>query len=280
MARNIAVRRTNPANRWLLSTNTDMVLRPRTDEIPSEIVRHLPDGGVPAPAVRVAGVALGNVDAANEAGATLPRSPLGPRFHLDELPSHELPYIRFDAPSDFQLMLRYDARDSTASTSACSRLARGHQHRQASDAPPRLDPDHRSARRLSLQPQPHPNRLPGNGGVENDFDRFFFDVEESALPSQQAAGLVDEAVEEISIHRRVGRTLADSLIAAIPPHDSQTVVTTADWAFGLTYDSGHVLPFVADSIAVSPAGATIAYLGANPTFERMLGVLTTELTQD
>ena len=50
-----------------------------------------------------------------------------------------------------------------------------------------------------------------------------------------------------------------------------------DWAFGLTYDSGHVLPFVADSIAVSPSGRTIGYLSANPTLERMLRVVAAEL---
>jgi hypothetical protein len=40
--------------------------------------------------------------------------------------------------------------------------------------------------------------------------------------------------------------------------------------FELTYDTGHVLPFVADSLAVSSSDTTIAYVGANPVLERML----------
>ena len=35
-------------------------------------------------------------------------------------------------------------------------------------------------------------------------------------------------------------------------------------AFALTYDSGHVLPFIADSLVVSPPDATIGYIGVNP----------------
>src|SRR5215213_7115041 len=37
VARNVAVRRSNPANRWVLSTNTDMIFVPRRGESLSEI---------------------------------------------------------------------------------------------------------------------------------------------------------------------------------------------------------------------------------------------------
>jgi hypothetical protein len=47
--------------------------------------------------------------------------------------------------------------------------------------------------------------------------------------------------------------------------------------FALTYDSGHVLPFIADSLAVSPPDATIAYIGANPVLEQMLATLVARL---
>ena len=47
--------------------------------------------------------------------------------------------------------------------------------------------------------------------------------------------------------------------------------------FELTYDSGHVLPFIADSLAVSSSDATIGYVGANPVLERMLTTVVSEL---
>ena len=47
--------------------------------------------------------------------------------------------------------------------------------------------------------------------------------------------------------------------------------------FELTYDSAHVLPFIADLLAVSPPEAVVAYIGANPSLERMLADVIAEL---
>ena len=44
VARNVAVRRSNPANRWILSTNTDMIFVPRSGRSLSEIAAALQDG--------------------------------------------------------------------------------------------------------------------------------------------------------------------------------------------------------------------------------------------
>src|SRR5579875_427457 len=44
LARNIALRRSNPANRWILATNTDLIFAPLTGTSLTEIVRALPDG--------------------------------------------------------------------------------------------------------------------------------------------------------------------------------------------------------------------------------------------
>ncbi len=41
----------------------------------------------------------------------------------------------------------------------------------------------------------------------------------------------------------------------------------------LTYDSGHVLPHVADSIAVSRRHVTVGYLGVNHVLQEMLARL-------
>jgi hypothetical protein len=43
--------------------------------------------------------------------------------------------------------------------------------------------------------------------------------------------------------------------------------------FALTYDSGHVLPFIADSLVGSPRNVTVGYLGANAILEGMLTAL-------
>ncbi len=40
--------------------------------------------------------------------------------------------------------------------------------------------------------------------------------------------------------------------------------------FLLTYDSGHVLPFIADTLFVSARNVAVGYMGANQVLRRML----------
>ena len=73
------------------------------------------------------------------------------------------------------------------------------------------------------------------------------------------------------VRERSGPGFAAAVVAAIPNSPGpRTPSDAARVPFELTYDSGHVLPFVADSLAVSPSDATIGYMGANPVLERML----------
>ena len=50
IARNVGVRRSNPANRWVLSTNTDMIFVPRYRVPLNEIVRDLRPDSITRPA--------------------------------------------------------------------------------------------------------------------------------------------------------------------------------------------------------------------------------------
>ena len=59
VARNAGVRRANPANRWLLSTNTDMVFLPLVGREPERDLRRAPRRLLRPPALRASGVALG-----------------------------------------------------------------------------------------------------------------------------------------------------------------------------------------------------------------------------
>src|SRR5262249_39634027 len=47
--------------------------------------------------------------------------------------------------------------------------------------------------------------------------------------------------------------------------------------FGLTYDSSHVLPFIADSLVISSPDVMVGYIGVNPVLQRLLARLAAEL---
>ena len=279
VARNTAVRRTNPSNRWMLSTNTDMVLVPSLDESLNDLCTDLADAFYGLPRFELPEWLWESLPRMEPGRSIDELRRLGPRLRLDEHTFSD-DWIRFDAPGDFQLCLRSDFfaidgfdEEMLLGWHVDSNLSRRMALHQGSiESLGGLAGYHCNHSRT-------PTVYQDAAGIENDLVRFFAEVREPELPAERDHwGLVDDDIEEISLRTNSGTRLVNSLIAAIPPFASERVVSRAqDWAFGLTYDSGHVLPFVADSIAVSPAGTTIGYLGPNPTLERMLAIMATEL---
>src|SRR5205814_10576393 len=99
------------------------------------------------------------------------------------------------------------------------------------------------------------NRTPsfyhGSQVVTNDLERFLLLVEHAELREQRRTwGLVDDELEEVSLRDRSTGRFAAAVAAASP--DAAGPPKPSDAAripFELTYDTGHVLPFVADSLA-------------------------------
>src|ERR1700722_2754983 len=64
ISRNVAIRRSNPDNRWLLSTNTDMIFVPQRAGSLNEIVADLPRGFYHAPRIEIPETLWENLDRA------------------------------------------------------------------------------------------------------------------------------------------------------------------------------------------------------------------------
>jgi hypothetical protein len=278
VARNAGVRRANPSNRWLLSTNTDMVLLPRSDRSLSEICRDLGDGFYGLPRFELPEWLWEHLPRNDPRSAMAEVGRLGPGLRLDE-PTVSYDWIRFDAPGDFQLILReeFEAIDGFDEAMLLgwhvdSNLSRRMFLRRGS-----IDSleSHVAAyhcnhnRTLTVY---HRDR---SEWIANDIDRFFFSVSRADLPDQRETwGLAGTTLEEIQVRERLGPNLADTVLAAIGdrpafpgPFDSR------DEKFGLEYDSSHVLPFIADSLTVSPHDATVGYIGTNRVLEQTLDAL-------
>jgi hypothetical protein len=280
VARNAGVRRANPANRWLLSTNTDMIFLPHSEQSLSEICGELPDGFYGLPRFELPEWLWERLPRSDPRRAMAEIERLGPGLRLDE-PTVSNEWIRFDAPGDFQLILR---EDFTAIDGLDEEMLLGYHV------------DSNLSRRMLLHRGSieslgesvagyHCNHnrertvYHGTGTVANDLERFVVLVESANLQAQRDTwGLADESLEEVKVRERAGLNLAGALVAAIPEAAGRrTPSDAARVPFELTYDSGHVLPFVADSLAVSPPEATIGYVGANPVLEGMLAKVVAEL---
>jgi hypothetical protein len=272
IARNVAARRANPSNRWILSTNTDMIFVPLGDRSMTEICRDLPDGFYGLPRFEIPEWLWERLPRADPRRALAEVGRLGPGLKLDEpTVSHE--WIRFDAPGDCQLILRDDFlaidgfdEDMLLGYHVDSNMSRRLLlHRGSIESlEEQLAGYHCNHNRTLTVYQ-------GSQRVENDLQRFFFAIDAADVPAQRTTwGLPDATVEEVPLSDRVSTGSATALVEAIPP--GPRVPSDAFGApYSLTYDSGHVLPFVADVLFVSPRQATIGYVGANRVLERMLG---------
>jgi hypothetical protein len=272
IARNVAARRANPSNRWLLFTNTDMIFVPVHGGSMSDACRGLGDGFYGLPRYEIPEWLWERLPRGDPRRALAEIGRLGPALKLDEpTVSHE--WIRFDAPGDFQLILREDFvaidgfdEEMLLGYHVDSNLSRRLVLHRGSigSLEGRLAGYHCNHNRTVTV-------YHGAQRVENDLQKFFFSIDAPDLPAQRATwGLPDVTVEEVPLKERVTTGSADALVAAIP---SGPRTTSDAWGspFSLTYDSGHVLPFIADTLVVSPSGATIGYIGANTVLERMLG---------
>ena len=280
VARNAAVRRANPSNRWLLSTNTDMIFLPHADRSLSEICGELPDGFYGLPRFELPEWLWERLPRSDPGRAMAEVERHGPGLRLDE-PTVSNEWIRFDAPGDFQLILRDDFlaidgldEEMLLGYHVDSNLSRRMLFKRGS-----IESLGESLAGYHCNHNREPTVYHGTGKVVNDLDRFVVTVERPELPAQRDTwGLVGEVLEEVAVRERAGPQFATILAAAIPntpgpraPSDAARV------PFELTYDSGHVLPFIADSLAVSPPNSRIGYVGANPVLERMLATVVAQL---
>ena len=107
IARNVAVRRSNPRNRWILSTNTDMIFVPRGRR---SLERHhvdLPNGFYHLPRFELPESLWEGFDRKDPASVIDQVRCLG-RDDVPERDRVRVGLIKYDAPGDFQLMERDD----------------------------------------------------------------------------------------------------------------------------------------------------------------------------
>ncbi|GGZ85646.1 hypothetical protein [Novosphingobium arvoryzae] len=107
IARNIGLRHTNAANRWILSTNPDVVLMPPVEGLRA-LLAGLEDGYYAAPRFELPRMLWQRLPRHDPAAVHAAIDRFAAPLHLDEEVRHYLPELGFDAPGDFQLVLRRD----------------------------------------------------------------------------------------------------------------------------------------------------------------------------
>ncbi len=277
LARNVAIRRSNPENRWILSTNTDMVFIPRIAERSlSDVVSQIPDGFYELPRFEAPESLWESVD--RKAPQEIMKSFLrwGTTLHLNEVVIAEA-YDRYDGPGDFQLALRrqmfsiqgFDERIVLGwhvDTNLCKRM---YILNGSTDSLV----DHFLAYHCDHNRRTTERHGPGR--KEDDPFQFIFNVTDPCLPHQaQTWGLPDESIEEIRLLEkcdcRYARVL-ESLLPGLAVPMTEDMLKADAYNHGLLFDLHHVLPYIVDHLTTLSPSVDVAYVGCNSEILKLVG---------
>ena len=277
LSRNIALRRSNPANRWILSTNTDMVFvaRDLTRSL-SDVAAGLPDGLYELPRFEVPGALWESVDRQDPRKIISAFAKWGQRLHLN-VAVISRPEIRFDGPGDFQLLLREQIfaihgfnEEMTLGWHVDSNLCRrlyllngktesllDHVFAYHCDHTRQVTAMHDSAHR-----------------TKNDSKRFIYNVDSSYLPIQaETWGLPHEELEELRLTDERCGTYIHALEKLLPGMTEPVAWDSyLDESYDQSqiYDNFHMFPFLADYLNDIRSSDAIGYFGANLEFLSLL----------
>ncbi|WP_207477558.1 hypothetical protein [Arenibaculum pallidiluteum] len=269
IARNVAIRRSNPDNRWILCTNTDMIFVPaRPGRSLGSIAGGLADGMYHLPRYELPESLWEGFDRRDPQAILGSLDGVAQRLHLREIVRTSPPHL-VDSPGDFQLILR---EDLFAVQGFDEEMLLGWH----------LDPN--IARRISLLRggvtllehelsgyhcghTRTATATHGGSRTENDWVRFVEEVTEPGLPDQaERWGLADCEIEEFRPSRARASAFAEVLAAVLSEAPADAYVTQKDER---TFDDRryvpeHVLPYLADLLNPFPRGLALAWYGCRP----------------
>ncbi|MBP9792327.1 MAG: hypothetical protein KBC27_03850 [Rickettsiales bacterium] len=266
ISRNIALRRSNPNNKWILSSNTDMVFVPRNKKQSlTDIITNLPDGYYGIPRFEMPETLWESIDRKNPKEIITKFKTWGKNFHINDV-VYGSKLILYDAPGDFQLATRKDLfdihgfdEDMIIGWHVDSNLTKrmslyGHKvtslltdlYGYHCDHTKQVTPPHRGKR------------------VENCTDKYVYHVSTPYLKKQAKTwGLPEEDIEEMSLVKQ--RSYA-SVLDRILPENKQEYIESYYTAKGFDeayYDVNHVMPYLLDLFYTIPRKNNILYIGAN-----------------
>lgn len=266
IARNVAVRRSNPANRWVLSTNTDMIFVPRGDDSLSNIVHNLDPGFYHTPRIEIPEVLWESQNRSAPADIIRTVREWGSTLYLNEI-ILGAEFILYDGPGDFQLFLRDDLfanhgfhEGMLLGWHVDSNIAKRMylEYGTVGDLGTKVCGYHCDHTRQVTPAHSHTR-------LQNDWRRFCHEVDRPDIPEQADTwGCPNDTIEEIRLVANPASIYVQALREAVGgPLDAPLINKYTIETFNKTdYDSRHMVPFLADMFASMPKATNLAWYGA------------------
>ncbi|HEX5327371.1 MAG TPA: hypothetical protein VFW75_11935 [Acetobacteraceae bacterium] len=267
IARNVALRRSNPANRWVLSTNTDMIFVPRNARSLTEIVAGLPSNAFyHLPRFEIPETLWEGLPRMEPAHVIAQVADWGWHMHLNEI-VYGSEVILYDGPGDFQLAARSDLfrihgfdecmlRGWHVDSNLARRLGMllggpsslvEHLFGYHCDHTRQVTPAHRHDR------------------VENDSGVFVDAIDDPVLTAQADEwGLAGELIEELRLEGQDQYAAALRAAMGSPLPQLAEIRYAAASYDQVGYEPSHVVPFLADALSSYPRQTTVGWISAQP----------------
>jgi hypothetical protein len=270
VARNVAIRRSSPRNKWILSTNIDMIFVSQENKSLSEIVASLEDGFYSLPRFELPEnlweLALkrldptGNISFLREQGQIL---------HLNTIVRRE-GFLQYDNPGDFQLMLRKDIVEIGGFDEA---MVKG------------WHIDSNLSRRMFLLKKTGgslENLLKGyhcnhtlkklndhRYQTKNNWNRFVNNVALSPIANGSDWGLINEDIEEITLGSGHHLKSITAILSCFPKRDYEVLHDIALYNHPI-YSTPRIFTYLMDHLMHVPKSINIVYIGHNKKLIRMI----------
>ncbi len=279
VARNVAVRRSYPGNRWILSTNTDIIFVPRRRQTLNEIVEDLPDRLYHAPRIEIPETLWESLDRRDAPGAIQTVRDWGRTLHINEIVFGS-DIIRYDGPGDFQLICRTDLfkfhgfdERMLLGWHVDSNIAKrwSFVYGKVGDLGSEIYGYHCDHTRQITPMHNSQTR------TENNQRRFIDAVDRSDIPEQADNwGCVHDEIEEVRLDQN---TVAAVYIRGLrevigAPLETPSFASYRSETYNKgDYDPRHVLPFLADMFVPSQRNMNIAWFGGRLEMLRLFSSL-------
>lgn len=265
ICRNVALRRSNKKNKWILNSNTDMVFIPRVkDKSLSDIVHNLSDGFYGIPRFEMPESLWESVDRKEPSEIIKNFKHWGKRFHINDV-VYGNETILFDGPGDFQLGLREDLFNIDAFDESMikgwhvdSNLAKrmqlyGKKTQSLLDVLYGYHCDHTKQETL----------MHSSKSTENSFDDYFYHVNTPYIKQQHNTwGLKDSELEEVNSNsNQIYKEVLEKLLPENKKEYIESYFNVNNFDT-INYDSYHVLPYLSDLLFYQKKQDVI-YVGNN-----------------
>jgi hypothetical protein len=274
IARNVALRRSRPDNKWILSTNIDMIFvtENQRDTLTS-IVSQLKDGFYCLPRLEIPETLweLSLERSQPEKNIVFLREN-SRKLHLNTVIRRD-GFLQYDNPGDFQLMPRKDLFDIGGfdeqmlkgwhvDANLCKRMSLLYKIRT-------LDPQIRCYHCNHTQQETF---LHSKNSTQNDWHRFVGKSLLSPILKQENWGLEDETLEEITLDSSRISSHVNATITALGEEQKKdySLLIHPDTYNQLYYCPSRVFTYLIDHLCNLPKETNLSYIGYNVALIQLL----------